>query len=294
MSELYIIYKDKSGTETLVAFDVVTSINHKIESEASEFVLEDGSVITDHIINKRNELSFTVQVTNTPHQNNPKIPQNNGELSWVPQQGKITSVSLPYPDFLENKIEIPDIKYYEPGMNLAQVGSTLNLQSALSAGVSAITGNTYKKQPVRDNKFLTFPKKPNKYGATVWQPDNAKNRAQEMFNILQMVQLEHLVCSIITREKYYTNMYIVNVSSPKSPNIGESLIFDIVTKELKTVGLLTVGPLPADILAQNQKQIGSKNVKANPQKEQEAQKRQHTTAVKLGDTNGDGIVDSRD
>lgn len=72
-SQLQIVWFGENGLQSL-SFDIVESMNHISESDISEFVLEDGSVISEHIISKNAVLTCSVSVSKYPHQRNPEIP----------------------------------------------------------------------------------------------------------------------------------------------------------------------------------------------------------------------------
>lgn len=56
----------KDGDKTIIACDCVTSENHQFLAEATQFEIEDGSDISDHVINRGKVLSIEGIVTDDP------------------------------------------------------------------------------------------------------------------------------------------------------------------------------------------------------------------------------------
>jgi len=54
------------GEKTIVACDVVTEESHEMVSEVTEFEVEDGSLITDHVIKKGKRLKITGLISDDP------------------------------------------------------------------------------------------------------------------------------------------------------------------------------------------------------------------------------------
>ena len=54
------------GEKTIVACDVVTEESHEMVSEVTEFEIEDGSLITDHVIKKGKRLKITGLISDDP------------------------------------------------------------------------------------------------------------------------------------------------------------------------------------------------------------------------------------
>jgi hypothetical protein len=56
----------KDGEKTIIACDCITSENHQFLSEATEFEIEDGSNISDHVINRSKVLTIEGIVSDDP------------------------------------------------------------------------------------------------------------------------------------------------------------------------------------------------------------------------------------
>jgi len=54
------------GEKTIIGCDVITEESHEMISEATEFEIEDGSLITDHIIKKGKRLKLTGLISDDP------------------------------------------------------------------------------------------------------------------------------------------------------------------------------------------------------------------------------------
>lgn len=56
----------KDGEKTLIAFDCVNSENHQMNAEATQYEIEDGSDISDHIINRGKLLTLEGIISDDP------------------------------------------------------------------------------------------------------------------------------------------------------------------------------------------------------------------------------------
>jgi len=56
----------KDGDKTIIACDVVTSETHQMASEATQYEIEDGSDISDHVINRGKLLTIEGEITDDP------------------------------------------------------------------------------------------------------------------------------------------------------------------------------------------------------------------------------------
>lgn len=250
MSALYLIYKDKTGIEHSVYFDIVTSINHIGESQASEFPLEDGAPMTDHVINLPSNLTFTASVSNSPMKDNPGA--------------KLTSFSdgtLTYPNINPSPAIYPPLQYPTASApTLASIGNNLNLAGGISAVASAIgLGPNLTPQPTSRSAPLTVPTIPN-------QPNTSgnfiseTNRVQDMFNLLELIRTSNFLCEIITEEKTYSNMVLLTINSPRTVDTGNSLEFTVTAKQIRLVTLAQADvPVPAELIAAVKRKTGSKN-----------------------------------
>jgi len=54
------------GEKTIIACDVITEESHEMVSETTEFEVEDGSLITDHVIKKGKTLKLTGLISDDP------------------------------------------------------------------------------------------------------------------------------------------------------------------------------------------------------------------------------------
>lgn len=54
------------GEKTIIACDVITEESHEMISETTEFEVEDGSLITDHVIKKGKRLKLTGMISDDP------------------------------------------------------------------------------------------------------------------------------------------------------------------------------------------------------------------------------------
>jgi hypothetical protein len=259
-AEVYIIYKDESGRENYVFFDVCSSVTHLVQSEASEFVIEDGSVITDHILNRNDLITFQVKTTNNPFPHHPMIPgvyNPTGDFKTV--AGDWKNVKLNYPKVEKDRVIIPPLEYPQDKPTLGKVINSLSVAGAVSKATALITGD-HKVQMERTKGKAIENKDYEKPEIQMWVPQKAERRAQDMFNLLRKIQLKNYRCDIVTKEIVYRNMVLVELSSPKTQQTGESMTFDITAKEIRTAELMRVdNPIPKEILAQSRVQVGSKN-----------------------------------
>lgn len=61
-----VVYKDDAGERHTLRFDGVLSESSTDESEVTEYTIEDGSPVTDHIRDLNGEVTLQVIMTNTP------------------------------------------------------------------------------------------------------------------------------------------------------------------------------------------------------------------------------------
>lgn len=191
----------KSGAEPYsfsLYFDILTSISETSETEISEFPVNDGTYISDHIIIRQPEITFTASVSNNPHQRNPQIAQPRKELSrWDENGGEVydfqyakgdlVEVELGVPYIPQDRETIPELQYpnveqwQTTGNKITNFVSNVNPQTVINAAVPNI-GNSeservhpYKAQPTRsgDQKYLNFPRTPTpEFKAIGWLPQN--------------------------------------------------------------------------------------------------------------------------
>lgn len=247
---LYIVYKDNNSIEHQVYFDAVFSINHVLLSEASEFPLEDGSPMTDHVINKPDTLSFTAGVSNAPFQQAPGMD--------VPGKAINNPLAITYPVIFPEPLLFPPLEY--PQAKSPPIGALLNPVGALTAGIDALTPNP-QPQRAQQTKPATAP------GTNLPSQNfiNQVDRVQDMWNELQLIREKKWLCEIITQAKTYTNMILESVSLPVTADSGNAAEFSINAKQIRVVKLTEVDkPKPAELIAAVKKASGSKNATTNP------------------------------
>lgn len=255
-SPAYIIYKNNFGLETSVYFDVVHSINHIGESQASEFPLEDGAPMTDHVINLPSNLTFTVSVSDSPMRQNPGASDFGNSFS---------NPVIQYPIFFPNPKIYPPLEYPPaPALDFARVGNQLNLAGGISAVASAVgLGPNITPQPTNRTGPLFVPTP----GPTPFPTGNfisTKNRVQDMFNTLELIRTSNFLCEIVTNAKTYNNMVLLSISSPVTAEVGNSIEFSITARQIRVVKLgMADVPVPAELIAAFKQASGSKNAKTN-------------------------------
>lgn len=262
---LYLIWKTTDGKEQILRFDVVTNINVSANSLISEFPIEDGSIITDHIISKNYEISFNASVTSHPHQENPVINQDNLFYETVP--GETQLVELPYPVFERYLVRIPDLVYPEEQTSLAGEINNLNLQTGIQTVIDAFTGG-YKQQPARsaENQAILVPGDFDEQQATAWKPnDNVVNRPMDTYNTLELIRLSKQRCQVVMNNRIFNNMVITNIELPISPDIGESLDFNVSLKQIVIAKFMEKSQVvPIESIAQGSRNTGTAQPKSVP------------------------------
>lgn len=263
---LYIIYSDNAGVEDTIFFDIVQEITHVKESEASMFPIENGSAITDHVVELPLRLSFSAMTSNSPLVHNP------GEF------GLVETKSLNYPNISPKSIPLTPLEYPSSSAPLPR-----SPVAALGRAFDSLMGNTYQQQPAQRTGNMSAPgdyDKPNAFG--FWYNEDVKTRAQNMFNKLNEIRVNKFFCEIVTDAFVYTDMLIVGITSPISHDTGNAMIFNIDAQQVKRITNRTVEvPVPAELLARQQKPKGNKNTKPNNKEESEIDKALKTEAVEF-------------
>lgn len=250
-SPLYIYYY--TGSDQIEAniktlyFDIVTSINHKFESEISQFPLEDGSIISDHIINKPDKLTFTVEMSNSPFQN-------------VKTSNDGTSVPSPinYPGVVPQQFNPIPLRYPPSG---GVRTSDLNIAGGLNAAASAVgLGNDITPQPAQYGR--SGGQQLNSQPASNFVVD--KDRVQQMFQDLDLLRMQKKVINVVTKKRNYFDMAITSIDAPENTASGNSLAFTITCEKVKRVKLgISEIAVPAELIAARKRAQGSKSAKAN-------------------------------
>lgn len=253
---LVLVYKNELNKENYVYFDVVTSISQIGESEVSQFPVENGAVITDHIINKNDVITFSGGISNDPLQD----ANISGAVQDFTIPGTVKPVDLNYPEFIDtrfNSARAPKLQYPKQSVSAARVINSLNVQSAINAVTDALSG-AREPQPTYGSPNLP---QPPRLASSAWVTDgDESSRAQKMFTLLNLIRTSRFMCEVITQEEIYTDMVITKVDVNKTAGSSDNaLIFNLVLQEIQIPTLARVGAIQPDGNATSTQNISARS-----------------------------------
>lgn len=223
----FISWVDTNGTPKVLWFDVVTEEGHHLKSEITEFPVEEGADITDHIRPDNDRITLSTFVSNTPIITKAEV---RSQLKNPPttiigvQTGIVGGKTLDVPS-----PPLPDLP--TPGALLQAIGSAIS---------NLITGKKEYKAQV-----LTFPR----------DFDNVS----EVYDCLLGLRRDSQLVDVVTSVRTIKSMALENIEMFKSNETGTGAKFSIDLKAVRLVSVLSVkAPRPASSIGFNKTNAGAK------------------------------------
>lgn len=228
-----IIYKDDAGVPHPLRFDGVLNETSTDTSVSTDYTVEDGSPVTDHVRDENDTVTLQVKMTNTPMH----------EESYVTGEkiGAVNTIKLFVPKFEPPFIPTPG------AISGAATG-------AVKGAINSVIGNSETPEQAT---ILIF-RKPH-------------NFVSEMLVKLKEIKKKRFLCTVSTAMLDYENMLLLGISPNRSTS-EDAAVFDLQFKKINIVTTKkTAAPVPAEPRGKKKKNVGVKD--ANPASDQNAQKK---------------------
>jgi hypothetical protein len=205
-------WKDDSGSG-FIQVDVIPQLESTQSSTVTEFPLEDGSIVSDHIIHHPDLLRLEISQTQIPFVDS---DDDGNDIEFV-------KASIP--------LELPKTRFQAKGLLFL----TLQAEGALGAAAGAITGALGLgggKTPLAIEIFRP--------------PYDERDRINDLFDKLTGARLRGAMMTLDWLGRRWTNYYIeqINYTRSKGRQIGE---FSLSMKQVQTVSTATASlPSPAE------------------------------------------------
>lgn len=206
MSATVIMWEDEAGAPYFISVDATLGATHAYNNTVTDHPVEKGANLTDHVRPDPARLQITGQVSNTPH----FLPKDHvGGAEMQPRTVEVTVAGF---------VKVLPVVSATAAIQAITAGSAKPLQPAVLGRVTASSAAA----------------------ARVVEFNQEFDRVVEVFQELVRLRNKGTLLRVLTRYVEYENMVIEVLTFPEDPNIGESLVFDMSLKQVRTVETRTV------------------------------------------------------
>lgn len=258
---MYLAWTSKGGKYFFVKFDAVTRETIDSTLSITTHPVEDGSDTTDHAHAGPDKITLEGYISNVP------LPSNwGGEFDEAPFRFmQLGSVPL-------KMGENPQ------GVNLQAFGEEPpNLMDSILGAASKVSPGGLTKLVTGGINSLLH--KPPDHAMVFKGPDDWKDRARRVYELLRAAQQERVRVVCGTRLVTLEDMLIAKLNVPRSLKDGTGATFSLDLQRVRIVRSATVAaPVPAESRGQAETPAGQKATK----EDKEEKKRLQSTSLKFG------------
>jgi hypothetical protein len=235
---------DADGNTQTLDVDVVMSSSDKRSMKMTDHVVEDGSVITDHIVLQPASVSMDLIVTQTPMPG-PNDSSSTASVGSAKKQNPVRKVQ---------ELKIPPNNFQPGGFLLLSSGARQAVGAVTGALLGAVglggppgnrfEGSDYSEQAERDVKVSAYRPEEKDYVAAVHD---------KLIEIMEQV----LPVTVSFKGRLYIDYHLTEIELSQSFGHGR---FKVEIRQLRKVSGTTVSlPDPADFRANAKVTKGNKN-----------------------------------
>lgn len=245
-------WSDASGTFRQLDVDVVMSSDDTREAKKTEHTVEDGSIITDHLVVLPEKVSFKLIVTQTPIVESEDFAPTQAEISTT----QATLESQQYP------LEVRPSQFRPGGFLLLSRG----VQAAVAEVSQALLGGSGLSATALEGRKVS--KYSVQYSPQVLRATNGPiDRVNTVHSQLVEILNQRLPVTVSFKGRPYEDYHLLQVTLSERPGKFGSAELDVSLEKLDIVSGETVQlPDPADFKARPKKKVGNKSSKAKDDK----------------------------
>lgn len=228
--------------------DAVIDAQFEQQVEATEHAIEDGSVITDHLVRKPQTLSMTLVATQTPLAANLGPSTTGMSVQGVTVQLRSTSK----PGRQQTKLQIRQ-----------RQGVQLNVGAAVSAGLGALKRAVGAGDPDSVDGMKAGTPSSGSFTVQALAADTPSDRVNDFFSLLLGFALSGERLKIAFKGLEYENFVLTSVTKSDSAGQGGKSTFPVTFKQILTVQTKQVA-LPKVPAQKQTKDLGAKGGQYGP------------------------------
>lgn len=250
----FLYWQDEATGETeFLQFDAVTSLSPEDPSTITDHPVERGANVVDHIREEPERLSLEAIVSTTPN------AEIDDDVALEGIDLRFMAVPTGGTETIELKIPSPPIQPDPNGLVQAGIGAIGN---ALFGGPKAQVN-----VPGQGRAFNVQ--------AQALQQSSPRNRVRDIYEKLLEVKRKHILISITTRDRDYTELAIERLATQRTADNSGSTIFQLDFRRIRVAASETVlAPKPAEARGTTTKNKGSQ-----PTEEEEGPKAQQWESI---------------
>lgn len=200
-----IMWQSTDGTQTyFIHVDATLQETHSFVNTVTDHPVERGSALTDHVRPDPVRVSLSGMISNHPHY----LPQDN--IGGVEEDSQTVDVNIP------GRTRVFPI-------------------TSPTDGLRTITDGTPPSPAV-----LVFSQRGYAASAKVLTFTLSFDRVRAVFDALTQLRDNGTLVQVDTSLRRYDDMVIESLNVPRSADVGESLVFDVGFKQVRTVELSVV------------------------------------------------------